>query len=368
MQNEAVQLNVRRIVVAMSGGVDSSVAALMLQREGHDVIGVSMQVWDYRNHGGSASRATCCAPRDFADARRVAQRVGVPYYVFDFEEQFGREVIERFVAEYRVGRTPNPCVECNQRVKFRELRKRAQGIGYPTVATGHYAIIQKGPEGWELRRAVDKQKDQSYFLYGLLPSELPETLFPLGELTKSEVREIAREAGLVTAEKAESQDICFVSGRVADFVAKRGGAAQPGEIVNARGEQLGRHDGIHHFTVGQRRGLRVGGQENPLYVLQIDGEAGRVVVGEREELERESFEVAEVNWLVPPERVLLNEMGCIAQMRYRHAGVPVRVEASEREGCYRVIFLERGSAVSPGQSCVFFDKENERVLGGGKIL
>lgn len=355
-----------KIVVAMSGGVDSSVAAMLLSEAGHDVVGVSMQVWDYRNHGGNGSRATCCAPTDFNDARRVAGKLGIPYYVFDFEKSFRREVIDNFVSSYQRGLTPNPCIDCNNKVKFRELRARARSLGYGAVATGHYARISSGPQGPRLLRGADRAKDQSYFLYGIGRQELAETVFPLGDLTKDQVRAMARERGLATADKPESQDICFVSDSAQDFVRKIGGGRGAGKIVNRQGEQLGGHEGIHRFTVGQRRGLGVGGAENPLYVLEIQPESDTIVVGARDELERESFEVEECVWLSPGLEEPAQAFECIAQLRHRHAGVAVTVQPLGA-GRVSVRFEASGATVSPGQAAVFYDSANDEVLGGGRI-
>ena len=362
-----------KVVVAMSGGVDSSVAALLLHEEGHSIVGVSMQVWDYRNNGGCSSRATCCAPDDFNDARRVAASIGVPYYVFDFEETFQQSVIDTFIREYESGRTPNPCVECNNKVKFRALRERADTLGYPIVATGHYAQILESPEGPRLFRGVDRNKDQSYFLYGMKPDELSRTRFPVGAMTKAEVRARAAEAGLGTASKPESQDICFVSGTVKDFLRSQGAKSSPGLVKHRSGEVLGSHDGIHQFTVGQRRGLRVGGSANSLYVLELNHELNEVVVGERDDLERGEFEVDNLSWLSPDvtrllrNNILSEPFSCIAQLRHRHSGVPVRVAQSEG-GSVTVAFQEKWATVSPGQACVFYDAANREVLGGGKVL
>lgn len=361
------------VVVAMSGGVDSSVAALLLHEDGYQVVGVSMQVWDYRQHGGCSSKATCCAPDDFTDARVVASSIGVPYYVFDFERTFRREVIDRFVATYQAGRTPNPCIDCNSRVKFRELRDRARALGIPSVATGHYARIIERHGTLQLARGVDREKDQSYFLYGMQPEELANTLFPVGHLTKPQVREIAAAHGLVTATKPESQDICFVSGTTRDFVERIGGAARPGRILSTSGEQIGEHDGIHGFTVGQRRGLGVGGSGAPLYVLRIEAESGTVVVGPREELERQEFDVEEVNWVSPQFAAAVREgrlptaLQAIAQLRHRHEGVPVEIHSLAHDRV-RVRFQREWTTVSPGQAAVFYDTANELVLGGGRIV
>jgi tRNA-specific 2-thiouridylase len=358
----------------MSGGVDSSVAALLVHQAGYPAIGVSMQVWDYRNHGGASSRATCCAPDDFTDARKVASRIGIPYYVFDFEDTFRREVIDKFVSAYERGETPNPCVDCNNKVKFRELRARAATFGGGTVATGHYARVVHDEAGSHLLRGVDPAKDQSYFLYGLLPGELKKTLFPIGHLTKPEVREMAREAGLVTAEKSESQDICFVSGSAKDFVERIGRrGAQRGAIIARSGEKLGEHDGIHGFTVGQRRGIGVGGSAEPLYVLSIDATTGHVTVGPKAALEVDEFAVGALNWVAPqilatvarPEGA--RRFRALAQLRHRHPGVPVEVTVRP-DGSAIARFVDGWTPVTPGQAAVFYDESNVEVLGGGTII
>ena len=360
------------IAVAMSGGVDSSVAALLLQQEGHQVVGVSMQVWDYRNHGGCSSKATCCSPDDFTDARRVAAAIGVPYYVVDFEDTFRKNVIDKFINTYRGGETPNPCVDCNNKVKFHELRSRALSFGCSHVATGHYAQIEKRDDGYHLLRGIDKAKDQSYFLYGTKQSELGHTLFPVGKYTKDDVRQIAEESCLVTAHKPESQDICFISGTVGDFLEKQGVTSRKGSIRTKAGEKLGTHDGIHRFTVGQRKGLRIGGSDHPLYVLDIEPETNDVVVGAKSELAREGFRVSELNWIAP--EILENvekanypyHFKAHAQLRHRHAGVPVNVEIQAAD---KVVahFESEWSTVSPGQAAVFYDLSNTEVLGGGRI-
>jgi tRNA-specific 2-thiouridylase len=366
------------VVVAMSGGVDSSVAALLIQESGLPAVGVSMQVWDYRNHGGCSSRATCCAPDDFTDARMVAAKVGIPYYVFDFEQSFRKEVIDRFVDTYAIGETPNPCVDCNNRVKFKELRQRAESLGCESVATGHYARIESDNDGnLRLMRGVDLNKDQSYFLYGVLPEELSKTIFPVGEMTKEEVRERAREFGLVTAEKAESQDICFVQGSVQDFLVKLGGKQKSGSIVRTDGTVVGQHDGIHNFTVGQRRGLAIGGTDEPLYVLELDAALNRVFVGERDQLVQESFSVRELNWINAAIRSEIQQstqngkkvqFEAIAQLRHRHKGVLVALEYDPSTDEVVATFKNESSTVSPGQAAVFYDLNSEEVLGGGRIV
>ena len=356
------------IAVAMSGGVDSSVAALLLKERGFEPIGISMQVWDYRNQGGSSSRATCCAPNDFMDARRVAARIGVPYYVFNFEEVFREEVIDRFVVTYERGETPNPCIDCNQRVKFRALRERARAVGAPLVATGHYAQIGKSSSGSHLLRGADPEKDQSYFLYNLTQNELGETVFPVGAMAKSEVREIARRHGLVTAEKPDSQDICFVSGAVSSFVARIGRAKpQPGPIKNLLGDIVGQHEGVHHFTVGQRRGLQIGGKPEPMYVVRIDPESRTVVVGPRQALEIKEFHVSSANWCSPNPPAVGETIEGLVQVRHRHPGeksVITRISNDE----FLVEFTNGWTAVSPGQAAVVYSSDNREVLGGGRIV
>lgn len=366
MSEEALDLQ-EKVVVAMSGGVDSSVAALLLHQQGYPVVGVSMQVWDYRNHGGQSSKATCCAPDDFTDARKVAASIGVPYYVVDFEKSFRREVIDKFVATYQRGETPNPCVDCNNQVKFRELRERAFSFGCSSVATGHFAQIEERDDGFHLIRGVDSNKDQTYFLYGIQQEELKNTLFPVGGYTKSQVRELAEQAGLTTANKPESQDICFVSGSVKEFLVKIGKKSSTGAILDRNGQQIGEHDGISNFTVGQRRGIGVGGTEIPLYVLELDAKNNAVIVGAREDLERESFTVSEVNWVSPeygPSKT--KSFKAMAQLRHRHQGVLVQVELLE-DGRMECSFLEDWSIVSPGQAAVLYDLDNRELLAGGRI-
>ncbi len=356
------------VVVAMSGGVDSSVSAYLLHSQGQDSVGVSMQVWDYRNHGGSGTKATCCSPDDFTDARKVAAKIGIPYYVMDLEEYFRHEVINKFVESYRAGITPNPCVDCNRRVKFRELRRRATNLGCKKVATGHYARIRTSDDGYHLLRGVDKEKDQSYFLYATNQDELSHTIFPVGDLTKSEVRQIAREQGLVTAEKPESQDICFVSGSVGDFIAKIGHGSKRGYILNADNKILGSHDGIHNFTVGQRKGLGIGGNASPLYVIEIRAEDGAVIVGERELLERRDFQILDLHLVSPTIlKAKTRSIEGFAQLRHRHPGVKVKVDIDYESSTAHATFLDDWTTVTPGQAAVIYDLQNEEVLCGGTI-
>lgn len=358
-----------RTLVAMSGGVDSAAAAVLLHEQGHEVVGVSMQVWDYRQNGGSAGRATCCAPSDFDDARKIADRFRFPFYVFDFEQSFSANVIEPFIESYLRGETPNPCIDCNRYVKFAELRARASQLGFSRIATGHYARVRRGADGaWGLYTARDVSKDQSYFLAHIKREELPETIFPLGELTKPEVRALLRERGLEIAEKSESQDICFVGGTVGEFVAKhRASETHPGKFVSESGEELGEHDGIHQFTIGQRRGLGVSGKER-LYVVGIDSENHQVKLGNKESAASDEFYLREVNWLIP--NPLESTFKALVKVRYRSEGLPC--EISQTECGIRVRLLGGKTPVSPGQGAVFYALELEedgarQVLGGGTI-
>jgi len=371
-KNEEINQASDAVVVAMSGGVDSSVAAHLLAQQGYRLVGVSMQVWDYKKNSKENSRATCCSPADFCDARMVASALNIPFYVVDFERTFEREVIKRFVDTYQQGLTPNPCIDCNSKVKFRELRERARAFGCGRVATGHYARIKQSAAGYHLLRGVDRDKDQSYFLYTCLQSELSETIFPVGDFTKPEIREIAREAGLLTADKPESQDICFVAGSVQDFVTTIGGGRGKGSFVTKDGKTVGQHDGIHRYTVGQRRGLHLGGSTEPLYVVGIEPQTNAVVVGTRDDLKREGFTVHEMNW-VSPDLIKAVSGGsfpftqeAVVQVRSRHSGVRARITARD-PSTVEVSWLDDWAPVSPGQAAVIYDLSNEELLCGGRI-
>ncbi len=348
-----------RVVVAMSGGVDSSVAALLLKEQGHDVIGISMQLHD-ASYGTNGRFDTCCSLDDFADARRVCDRIGVPFYVMNYEDEFRKRVIDPFIAEYRAGRTPNPCALCNQWLKFDHLVAHGNALEADFVATGHYARRLEEEGEIVLRKGRDPGKDQSYFLFGLTPEQLRRAWFPLGDLVKDDVRRLAAEAGLRTASKPESQEICFVPDRdYASFVAQNSPAPMPaGEVVDTSGRVLATHEGIHQFTVGQRKGIGVAAGE-PMYVRSIDPETHRVVVGRKEEIAAAGLEASRVNWLAAP-----RAREATVRIRYRHGGVAGRVTPFDGDRV-RVQFDAPCPAVSPGQAAVFYD--GDRVLGGGWI-
>jgi len=353
------------VLVAMSGGVDSSVAAALLVEQGHRVIGVTMKTFCYSDDGNGAGKS-CCGLDGIMDARRVADRLGIPHYVFDVEREFTRDVIDDFVSEYAAGRTPNPCVRCNGNTKFRDLLRRGAILGCDAIATGHYARMGRDAEGRAvLLRGVDANKDQSYFLWALPPEILPQLVFPLGELTKPEVREKARELGLSTAEKPESMEICFVpTGNYVDVLEKRLGAEHdalsPGKLVTVAGETVGEHAGYARYTVGQRRGLG-GGRGLPLYVIGTRPETREVVVGSAAELERREVEIGEINWLAPPPLP-----GAPVQVQIRSRARPAgAVVRSVADGVISLALDEPQRAVTPGQSAVMFD--GDTVLGGGRI-
>jgi len=350
-----------RVVVAMSGGVDSSVAAALLAGQGHDVIGLSMQLYDQR---GEQPFGRCCTLDDLHDARRVATALGVPHYVLNFERQFQDTVVSNFVQGYAAGRTPIPCAHCNSDLKFATLVERAQGLGAAHLATGHYARVERAPDGrWLLKRSADVEKDQSYFLFSLTQTQLAAAVFPVGGLTKQDVRAQARDLGLSVADKPDSQEICFVpDGDYASFVARHEpGVLRGGAVVTEDGHPVARHEGIHRFTVGQRKGLGVAAA-TPLYVLRIDTDANAVVVGPRERLERATLTASGMNWISMEPSVAWQPV--TAQIRHRHRPAPAHVRALSN-GRAEVRFDEPQTAIAPGQAVVCYD--GDAVVCGGWI-
>jgi tRNA-specific 2-thiouridylase len=363
------------IAVAMSGGVDSSAVAAMLRAEGQPIVGLTMQLWNQRRLAGhpgmpEAVEGRCCSLDDVYDARRVAETLGIPYYVVNHEERFERDVVRPFVQEYLSGRTPIPCSLCNNHIKFDQLLVTARQIGAESVATGHYARVEFDSDRgrWLLKRAVDHARDQSYFLFGLTQEQLSRTRFPLGEMRKEEVREMARRHGLALAEKPDSQEICFVPGgdykRFIDaYLAEQGETPgeTAGELVTTGGEVLGEHEGIQNFTVGQRKGLGVA-TGSPLYVLQIRGEARQVVVGSDQELYSRTLLARDLNWIAVEK--LEAPLRVQAKIRHRHEPAAATVEPAG-EGEAQVTFDQAQRAITPGQAVVFYD--DDLVVGGGWI-
>ena len=351
----------------MSGGVDSSVAAALLADQGHDVVGLSMQLYDQSE--GQTSFGSCCTLDDLHDARRVAAAIKIPHYIVNFERQFDEQVVSNFVREYAAGRTPLPCARCNSDLKFATLVERARGFGADAVATGHYARVDRDPRTgrWRLKRGLDPAKDQAYFLFALTQDQLARAVFPVGDRPKDAVREYARRRRLPVADKPDSQEICFIPDHdYASFVSRRSPeAAAGGAIVDLDGRVLGGHDGIHRFTVGQRRGLGLSAASSattaPLYVVALKPADRQVVVGPKTALEQTTLTAAGVNWILEPST---REQRVTAQIRHRHRPAPATVRAIDRDRA-EIVFDEPQIAVTPGQAVVWYDLDT--VVGGGWI-
>jgi tRNA-specific 2-thiouridylase len=365
----------KTIAVAMSGGVDSSTVAAMLRADGHNVVGLTMQLWNQRRLAGhegmpESVQGRCCSLDDVYDARRVAETIGIPYYVVNHEERFERDVVRPFVEQYLSGRTPIPCSLCNNHLKFDQLLIVAQQIGADALATGHYARVEfdQALGRWLLKRPTDRSKDQTYFLFGLTQDQLSRTLFPLGRMMKPQVRDLARQHGLALAQKADSQEICFVPGgdykKFLDAYLAEQGESLPdtaGELVTTDGQVIGEHGGIHNFTVGQRKGLGLA-TGSPLYVIQIKGDARQVVVGQQEELYTRTLRTHRINLISVED--LSEPVRVMVKIRHRHEGAPALIERSGTDEI-QVSFDEPQRAVTPGQAAVFYD--GEVVVGGGWI-
>ncbi|MCR5415381.1 MAG: tRNA 2-thiouridine(34) synthase MnmA [Pseudobutyrivibrio sp.] len=351
-----------KALIAMSGGVDSSVAALLMKDKGYDCIGCTMKLYANETINVCDSH-TCCSLDDVEDAKAVARKLEMPHHTFNFQDKFKENVIDKFVACYEKGRTPNPCIECNKTMKFNELYQRAQILGCDKVVTGHYARIRQVENGYQLLKGLDSGKDQSYVLYSMTQNELAHTDFPLGELTKDQVRKVAEENDFINANKPDSQDICFVPD--GDYVSalKRfsGRNYEPGDFVDMEGNVLGRHKGIVGYTIGQRKGLGISAA-HPLYVVKLDVENNRVVLGTNDDLFSRDVDVEDINWIGPDE--LPKEFRCKAKVRYRMTEQPCTVKRVGKNGAH-IVFDEPQRAITPGQSAVFYDEDI--VLGGGII-
>jgi tRNA-specific 2-thiouridylase len=341
---------IKKIVVAMSGGVDSSVAAALLKEEGHDVIGVTMQIWP----GGKES--SCCSLSAVEDARRVANKLGIPYYVLNFKKIFKRKVIDYFISEYECGRTPNPCVKCNQHIKFDALLEKAKGLGVDFLATGHYAKIEKIKGKYLLKKGIDAKKDQSYFLYSLNQEALSRTIFPLGGLTKQEVRRIAKKFKLNVADKEESQEICFVEGNFGELFHPK-----EGDIIDLSGKVIGKHKGYQLYTIGQRKGLGLS-RKNPAYVLKIDPKTNTITVGDRGDVYGDDLIAGDLNWISADRIDAPTKVK--AKIRYNSPESDAEILPLSKEKI-RVMFKKPQFAITPGQSVVFYD--GDTVVGGGII-
>ncbi len=358
-----------RVVVAMSGGVDSSVAAAMMKAEGHDVIGITLQLYD---HGSATGRkGSCCAGQDIHDARQVAEALGIPHYVLDYEARFAAKVIDQFAESYVAGETPIPCVTCNNEIKFRDLLETACDLGADTLVTGHYVQRLEGSNGPILARAVDADRDQSYFLFGITPAQLASLRFPLGGLRKTEVRELARSFNIAIADKADSQDICFVpTGRYTDVIERlKPTALEGGEIVHIDGRVLGRHDGIIHYTVGQRKGLKIPAAD-PLFVVRLNAARNQVIVGPRAALTTTGLMLRNTNWLGEKPLADVAGDGLDVYVRMRSSQAPRAASLhAEANGMCRVELVDGEEGIATGQACVFYadNAPQAQILGGGYI-
>jgi tRNA-uridine 2-sulfurtransferase len=352
-----------RVVLGMSGGVDSSAAAALLQEQGYDVVGITLKLWPQDCVNRAEDK--CCGPQAVMDARSVSHKLGIPYYLVDEAEDFQKQVINYFAEEYKAGRTPNPCVMCNEKLKFGTLINRARQLGAEFIATGHFARVEKSADGTRmlLKRGRDPRKDQSYFLFSLRQDQLARTIFPLGELTKSDTRCVARENNLKTADKEESMEICFVPDKDYGRFLQQANLVQKhkGEIVNLHGHVLGHHEGIEFYTIGQRKGLGISSPK-PLYVIELDPENNRVVVGDESALDRDEFLVERCNWI--PYETAPESIEVKAKIRYNHPGTPATV-TPQANGAAKVKLHVAQRAITPGQACVFY--QEDLVVGGGWI-
>lgn len=356
-----------RIMVAMSGGVDSSVAALILKEQGHEILGATMALWSYDDVGGrAAGEESCCSLASIEDARKVCWKLGIRHHVFGLRDAFQEQVVDDFCNQYQKGFTPNPCVRCNARIKWDSLLARARELDYAYLATGHYANLIASPEGVEIRKGLDRAKDQSYFLWAVSEQAWRATVLPLGSFTKPEIRRMAHRAGLPVADKAESQEVCFVPDqdyhRFFEEQNKRfGHACQPGDIVDMQGKAVGRHKGLPNYTIGQRKGIGHHHAQRK-YVVALDADANRVIIGDEADLYRRRFSIEEMNWLgIPP--IPGEEIRCGIRVRYRQSEQPGVVAV--HNGCAWVTYDQPQRAISPGQSAVFY--ADDRLLGGGVI-